>query len=276
MVAEHEVAIGPDGTVKVEIDTAVAKAIHRDQDHSYSITAEVVDESRRTIVGTGNVLVARKPFKVYAWVDRGYYRVGDTIDASFSAHTLDGKPVQGKGKLTLLQDHLQREAQAGRERRSQTWDLDTNDAGRRRSSRSRPPQAGQYRLSYKLTDAKEHTIEGGYVFTVIGEGFDGTRVPLQRPRTDPRQARVRSPARRSSCRSTPTAPAARCCCSSGRPTASTCRPRCSAWTARAPSRRSSVVKKDMPNFFVEAVTVADGKVYTRDARRSSSRRRSGC
>ena len=37
-----------------------------------------------------------------------------------------------------------------------------------------------------------------------------------------------------------------------------------------------VVKKDMPNFFVEAVTVADGKVYTRDARRSSSRRRSGC
>ena len=34
---------GPDGTVKVEIDTAVAKAIHPDQDHSYTITAEVVD-----------------------------------------------------------------------------------------------------------------------------------------------------------------------------------------------------------------------------------------
>jgi hypothetical protein len=24
-----------------------------------------------------------------------------------------------------------------------------------------------------VTDAKGHTIEGGYVFTVIGEGFDG-------------------------------------------------------------------------------------------------------
>ena len=94
--------IGPDGTVKVEIDTAVAKAIHPDQDHSYSITAEVVDQSRRTIVGTGNVLVARKPFTVYAWVDRGYYRVGDTIDAHFSARTLDGKPVQGSGELRLL------------------------------------------------------------------------------------------------------------------------------------------------------------------------------
>jgi hypothetical protein len=37
------------------------------------ITAEVVDESRRTIVGTGRLLVARQPFKVFAWVDHGYY-----------------------------------------------------------------------------------------------------------------------------------------------------------------------------------------------------------
>ena len=63
----------------------------------YEITAEVVDESRRTIVGTGNVLVARKPFKVFAWVDRGYYRAGDAIEASFHAQTLDRKPVEGKG-----------------------------------------------------------------------------------------------------------------------------------------------------------------------------------
>ena len=65
LVADQEVAIGPDGTVKVEIDTAVAKAIHPDQDQSYTITAEVIDQSRRTIVGTGTVLVARKPFAVY-------------------------------------------------------------------------------------------------------------------------------------------------------------------------------------------------------------------
>ena len=71
------------------IDTAPAKELHGDQDHQYTITAEVVDESRRTIVGTGNVLVARKPFKVFAWVDRGHYRVGDTIKASFNAQTLD-------------------------------------------------------------------------------------------------------------------------------------------------------------------------------------------
>ncbi len=85
LIADQETTIGPDGTVKVEIDTGVAKALHPDQDHSYSITAEVVDQSRRTIVGSGTVLVARKPFTVYAWVDRGYYRVGDTVEAQFVA-----------------------------------------------------------------------------------------------------------------------------------------------------------------------------------------------
>ena len=107
LVADQEVEIGPDGTVKVEIDTAVAKAIHPDQDQSYSITAEVVDQSRRTIVGTGTVLVARKPFSVYAWLDRGYYRVGDTIHAHFSARTLDGKPVARQRRVATAENQLQ-------------------------------------------------------------------------------------------------------------------------------------------------------------------------
>ena len=66
--------IGADGTVKVEIDTAVAKAMFADVDHKYTISASVTDDSRRTIDGQGDVLVARQPFKVYAWVDRGFYR----------------------------------------------------------------------------------------------------------------------------------------------------------------------------------------------------------
>ena len=85
VVAEAELPIRPDGTLPVEIDTALAKATHPDDDHRYEITAEITDQSRRTIVGTGTVLVARKPFSVYTWVDRGHYRTGDTIEAGLSA-----------------------------------------------------------------------------------------------------------------------------------------------------------------------------------------------
>ena len=59
LVLEQTTAIGPDGKVKVKIDSSIAKLVHGDQDHRYSITAEVVDASRRTIVGTGSVL--RRP-----------------------------------------------------------------------------------------------------------------------------------------------------------------------------------------------------------------------
>ena len=97
-MAEAEAEIGEDGTLRIAIDTSIAKEVHPDQDHRYQIQVEVVDASRRTIVGNGRVLVARRPFKVFAWVDRGYYRVGDTVHAHFNARTLDGKPVQGEGK----------------------------------------------------------------------------------------------------------------------------------------------------------------------------------
>src|SRR5262249_27921092 len=102
VITEMDVPIGPDGTGSVPIDTMPAKELHGNQDHEYTITAEVTDESRRTIVGRGTVLVARKPFQVYTWLDRGHYRTGDTIQASFRAQTLDRKPVEGAGDATLF------------------------------------------------------------------------------------------------------------------------------------------------------------------------------
>ncbi len=171
LVSEQEVDIGPDGTVEVKIDTLPAKELHGDEDHSYTITAEVVDESRRTIVGTGNVLVARQPFQVTVWVNRGYYNVGDTIKVQASAYTLDQKPVKGTGKLTLYNIKYNDNGEP-QESEVESWNVNPDDAGKI-SQQIAATTAGQYRLSYKLTDPQGHTIEGGYVFIIRGEGFDG-------------------------------------------------------------------------------------------------------
>src|SRR5262249_26148240 len=171
VVLENEVEIGADGTVQFPIDTTAAKELHGDQDHKYSITAEGVDESRRTIVGTGDVLAARKPFQVFAWLNRGHYRVGDSVNASFRAQTLDQKPVEGKGEWTLYRVTYNDKSDPV-EKAVQTWKVDTDAEGRARQQ-LKAGEAGQYRVSYKLTDAKQHTIEGGYVFLVRGEGFNG-------------------------------------------------------------------------------------------------------
>ena len=170
VVAEAELPIRPDGTLPVEIDTALAKAAHPDHDHRYEITAEITDQSRRTIVGTGTVLVARKPFSVYTWVDRGHYRAGDTIEAGVSAQTLDRKPVTGKGTLKLLKIAYDARAQAGRDARGKLgprpgrrWAGPPGDQGR---------GPGQYRISATIDDGQGHPIEGGYLLTITGPGFD--------------------------------------------------------------------------------------------------------
>jgi alpha-2-macroglobulin len=258
IVAEAEVDIAEDGTVKVEIDTALAKEIHGDQDHRYEITAEVVDESRRTIVGQGEVLVARKPFQVFAWVSRGHYRTGDDIQASFQAHTLDQKPVQGKGELTLYS--IGYKDGEPEERVVEQWKLDTNDQGTAKQQ-FKAAAPGQYRLSYRVTDSAGHSIEGGYVFVVTGENFTGREFRFNDLElvTDKREYQPGD--------------TVRLMVNTQRVDSSVLLflrpsngvylpPKLLRLDGKSTVHEFAVVKKDMPNFFIEALTVSDAKVHT--------------
>lgn len=258
VVAEQEVEIGADGTVKVEIDTMPAKQVHGDEDHSYSITAEVVDESRRTIVGTGNVLVSRTPFRVFAWVDRGHYKVGDTVAASFDAHTLDNKPVSGKGLLTLFKVTYD-DQQKPIETEVQSWKLDTDATGHAQQQIA-ASQPGQYRLSYKVTDGKDRTMEGGYVFVVRGEGFDGREFRFNDLElvTDKQEY---APGETVKLMVTTNKPDG-CVVLFLRPSNGVyLPPKVIRLKGKTTVEDVAVIQKDMPNFFIEAFTIADGKYH---------------
>lgn len=171
IVLEQESPIGPDGTVKLEIDTALAKQFHGNQDHEFSISAEVVDESRRTINGSGKVIVARKPFRVFAWLNRGHFQTGDTIEAFFQSQTPDGKPVPGAGDAVIYKISYDK---AGKpiEQPVDKAMLRADEQGKA-SYKFKPLAAGQYRVSLTLSDEKGHKEEGGYLFNVYGKDFDG-------------------------------------------------------------------------------------------------------
>ena len=107
--------------------------------------------------GTGNVLVSRKPFKVFSWLNRGHYRAGDTIRAQFSAQTLDQKPVQGTGVLKLFAISYD-EKNEPVEKAVGTWNVDTNVEGQAHQQ-IKAAKAGQYRarilsLDKQLTDLR--------------------------------------------------------------------------------------------------------------------------
>ena len=259
VIVETEVPVGADGTVKVEIDTLPAKELHGDSDHQYSITAEVVDESRRTIVGTGKVLVARKPFKVFSWVDRGHYRAGDDVTAQFQAQTLDQKPVTGKGVLKLFSITYDAK-NAPVEKVVEQWNLDTDAQGSARQQ-FRAAEKGQYRLSYTVTDAKDHAIEGGYVFVVRGDTFDGREFRFNDIElvTDKREYAPGETVKLMINTNRANGAVALFL----RPSNGVyLPPKIIRLDGKSTVEEVAVVQKDMPNFFIEAFTIAAGKIHT--------------
>ena len=258
VVAESQVPIRPDGTLAVEIDTALAKAAHPDQDQRYQITAEITDQSRRTIVGTGTVLVARQPFRVYTWVDRGHYRVGDTIEASVSAQTLAHKPVAGKGTLKLKKIAYDAERRPV-ETSVESWDLTLDAEGQARQA-IKASAPGQYRLAVTIDDGKGHVIEGGYLFTITGQGFDSASFRFNDLEIIPERKEYRP------------GETLRLMINTNqihstvllfvRPTDGVCLPpKVVRLKGKSTVEEFGIVPRDMPNIFVEALTVADGKVH---------------
>ncbi|MCH2210264.1 MAG: MG2 domain-containing protein [Fuerstiella sp.] len=167
VVAEGDAAIGADGTLAVKIDTESARQHHSDSDHLYRITAEVMDQSRRTIFAEGDVLVARKPFKVFVWTDRGHYQTGDTVTVNLQARTSDGRRVEGPVTGRLLQ--VTWNGNDAEEREVETFDIATGEDGST-SFKAVIPQAGQYRVSCSVTDVEGTTLEGGQLLYVRGPG----------------------------------------------------------------------------------------------------------
>lgn len=172
-IVETEAQIGADGKVTFEIDTAIAKELHGDHDHKYQITAEVTDQSRRTIVGTGSVTVARQPFKVFTWTNKGHYQPGETIELTAKALTPDQKPVAGPAVIRLLNITYDKNGKPT-ETEIESFNVETNSEGIAKL-KLKAATAGQYRLACSITDAEGHTIEGGYLINVKGQANDGSQ-----------------------------------------------------------------------------------------------------
>ena len=257
-VAHAELPIRPDGTVSVEIDTAAVKATHPDQDQQYRIEAEVTDSSRRTIMGKGSVLVARDPFRVYTWVDRGHYRAGDTVEVAISAQTPDHAPVAGTGTLRLLKVAND----AGRkpvETPVESWNLKLDPSGQARQA-IKPSAAGMYRLSATIDDGRGHVIEGGYLLAITGQGYDGSGFRFNDLEIIPDKKEYRP------------GDTLRLLINTNRTDSTVLlfvRPANSIYQlpkvlrlrGQSTVEEIAIVPDDVPNTFVEAVTVADGKVH---------------
>ncbi len=288
VVAEGDAEIGPDGTYLISIDTAAALREHSDSDHNYNITAEVVDQSRRTIIGTGSVIVARDPFKVFVWTDRGHYQTGDTANVGIQARTPDGKGVNGTGTATLFSIAYEPGSNMPKETEVESWDITTDDTGNA-SLKMTVPDSGQFRISVKVT-ASEPTalaagpgsatstsqhptltrttdkdvqaqLEGGYVFFVRGPNEDGSgyRFNALELITEKREYQ---PGEKVSLQIN-TNKADSTVLLFVRPMNRLVpKPQILRLDGKSTTFDLTIERRDMPNIFVEALTITDGKLHS--------------
>ncbi len=257
LIANLKGHVNKDGEFEVKIDTALAKELYGNKDHRYEITAEVRDASRRTIVGSGKVIAARQPFKVYAWTDRGYYHLGDTVNANFNAQTVDSKPVSGTAEVTLYK--ISYNGGKSVEKAVKTWKQQVKDGNF--DLRLSASTAGQFRLAAKVTDQNNNTIEGAHIFTVRGQGFDGKgyRYNDLEIIADKKNYQVGD--------------TVKLVINTNQPDSTvylfersqngvSTTPKVIRIDGKSTTYESEVKQADMPNFFVEAFTVSNAKIHT--------------
>ena len=121
-------------------------------------------------------------------------------------------------------------------------------------------QKGQYRISYEVDDENGHVIEGGYIFTIIGDGFNGDSFRYSDLELIPDKAEYRP------------GDTVKLQINTNRRNATVLlfvRPSNGVYLppkridlqGKSTVEEIAVIRKDMPNFFVEAVTVADGRIF---------------
>ena len=173
VVADGTANLNSDGTFLISIDTKTALANNPDKVHTYAISAEVYDSSNRIVNSSGSVMASSTPFKVYGYSGCGYYRAGDTLTANFTALTTNSRPVTGKGTLTIYSIEYKKDKNNNvtpTEKAVQSFKVDPDENGAI-THKFVIPTAGQYRISYLLRDWNGNSSEGAYIVNVIGDNF---------------------------------------------------------------------------------------------------------
>ncbi len=257
VVLEGDTNIGADGTVQLAIPTALAQRLHGNSDHQYTITAEVMDTSRRTIVGSGSVIAARQAFQVTTWADRGYYHTGSPIQIQAHAQTADGKAVSGTAEIILYRIRYQADG-TPQETKEQQWSQALH--GDTIEQQITIHTAGQYRINCTITDTNGNSNNGAHIITVYGDNTSDTDFryndlelitdAISYVDGDTMQLRINSNhnnavvwlfLRPENGIYLP--------------------PRCVRLTGKSSLLTVPISRADMPNFFIEATLIADGRIH---------------
>ncbi len=260
LVLEGEGRLDAEGKLKVNIDTAPAKAAYANTDHRYTVVAEVTDLSRRLIKGEGSVTVTRNAYFAFVETQRGYWDAGDSVALTITTRLPDGKPHPVTGKV-VVEEVIYRGDNGDTFTEEKREEIPvTTDALGPTTVRWRSKSTGQFKFTFVAPDAWGKEVRASTVVWVMGPGFNGRTYRFNGLEliTDRREYKVGD--------------TARLLINVNRPGAHVLLGTraengvLKTWDVIAMPQKTRVVTipitaQDVPNFHVEATTVADGSVF---------------
>jgi uncharacterized protein YfaS (alpha-2-macroglobulin family) len=174
LVKEGEGRLDATGTLKIEIDTGPAKRDLSNTDHKYTIVAEVTDLSRHLVKGEGEIVVTRTAFIAALELEAGWARANDDVNMLITTLSPDGSLMAAKG--TLQVDEVLGVADNGAvrgEKRVEDRAVSTDSNGPARV-KWRAPKTGQYRFTFVAKDKAGNEVKASSVAWVVGPDFTGS------------------------------------------------------------------------------------------------------
>lgn len=254
LVASNIGTTDANGKLTFTVDTALAKALFNDEDSEYKVTAEVTDQSRYTEVGQGTVIAACQAFRVYCDTNKGFYRTGDVIDFSISAISPNNKKIKGKYQVDLFKITYN-DKKSPLETKIKSW----NTA----KMKFRLKKAGHYIAKAKVSDAQNNSVSSNLIIRVIGKGVTDPGKMTDMPLELITDKKTYKPGDTASIMINSAA--------SNQSVFLFVRPASSAdpknvkvvnLPTGAAIRELNIRPSDMPNVFLEALTVRNGRMYS--------------
>jgi len=173
LVLVGEGRLDENGELKIRIDTAEVKKRFGDTDHLYTVKAEVRDMSRRTVTGEGRVTVTRTAFRIFMEPERSYFRTGERVKVKVRVLTPDGKGCRTEGTVSAARILYTGENNSTVTEKPILRFSDATDERGELEISLRFDTAGQYRLEYATRDAWGGEVKGALALWVVGDDFDG-------------------------------------------------------------------------------------------------------
>ncbi|HLK56443.1 MAG TPA: MG2 domain-containing protein, partial [Chthonomonadaceae bacterium] len=194
---EGDVTTNAQGEAKIEFATDPPKPPRgykgdpgNDTDQNFTITAEVTDDSRRQVTGTGMARASALQFRAWMQAERHFLLLGDALKIEVRARDGGDKPFSADGKITVwrqipeIPEQREKDPNTGKERvvvkyvpareeRESVLFVST-DAARDGAGLVywHPEIAAEYRLEYTAKDAWGHEITAELNTLVYGPNYD--------------------------------------------------------------------------------------------------------